>query len=116
MSIPFIDLKAQYKTIEDKVIARINGVLEHGQYIMGPEVTELESKLAEYVGVKHAIGCSSGTDAILLALLALEIGPGDEVIIPNFTFFATSEMVSLIGATPVFVVLMKILITLMLIK
>lgn len=101
--IPFIDLKAQYKTIEDKIKTRINDVLEHGQYIMGPEVRELEQRLAQYVGVKHAIGCSSGTDALLLALMALEVGPGDEVIVPDFSFFATSEVVSLLGATPVFV-------------
>lgn len=101
--IPFIDLKAQYRPIEDKIKSRINAVLEHGQFVMGPEVKELEKNLAEYVGVKHAIGCSSGTDALLLALMALNIGPGDEVIVPDFSFFATSEVVSLLGATPVFV-------------
>jgi UDP-2-acetamido-2-deoxy-ribo-hexuluronate aminotransferase len=101
--IPFIDLKAQYRPIEDKIKSRINTVLEHGQYVMGPEVKELEENLAKYVGVRHAIGCSSGTDALLLALLALDIGPGDEVIVPDFSFFATCEVVSLIGAKPVFV-------------
>lgn len=101
--IPFIDLKAQYKTIEEKIKERINNVLEHGQYVMGPEVRELEEKLAEFVGVKHAIGCSSGTDALLLALMALKVGPGDEVIVPDFSFFATSEVVSLLGAKPIFV-------------
>jgi len=101
--IPFIDLKAQYRTIEDKIKSRINTVLEHGQYIMGPEVKELETKLAEYVGVKHAIGCSSGTDALLIALMALNVGQGDEVIVPDFSFFATSEVVSFLGAKPIFV-------------
>ena len=101
--IPFIDLKTQYRNIEDKIKSRINTVLEHGQYIMGPEVKELEGKLAEYVGVKHAIGCSSGTDALLIALMALNVGPGDEVIVPDFSFFATSEVVSFLGAKPIFV-------------
>jgi UDP-2-acetamido-2-deoxy-ribo-hexuluronate aminotransferase len=103
MSIPFIDLQAQYKPIKDKILARINDILDKGQYIGGPQLKEFEEKYAQYVGVKHAIGCSSGTDALLLALMAFDIGPGDEVIVPDFSFFATSEMVSLLGATPVFV-------------
>jgi UDP-2-acetamido-2-deoxy-ribo-hexuluronate aminotransferase len=101
--IPFIDLKAQYRPIEENIKKRIHDVLEHGQYIMGPEVKELEGILAEYVGVKHCIGNASGTDAIMMALMALGIGQGDEVIVPDFSFFATAEIVALLGATPVFV-------------
>ena len=101
--IPFIDLKAQYKIIEEDVKNRIQNVLDHGQYIMGPEVKELEVSLAKYVGVKHCIGNASGTDALMMALMAMDIGYGDEVIVPDFSFFATAEMVALLGATPVFV-------------
>lgn len=101
--IPFIDLKAQYEAIKPQVQARINQVLEHGQYIMGPEVAELEGKLAAYVGVKHCISASSGTDTLLIAMMALGIGPGDEVITTPFTFIATGEMIALLGAKPVFV-------------
>lgn len=101
--IPFIDLKTQYEAIKPQVQARINQVLEHGQYIMGPEVTELEEKLAAYVGVKHCISASSGTDTLLIAMMALGIGPGDEVITTPFTFIATGEMIALLGAKPVFV-------------
>ena len=99
----FIDLKAQYQRIEEKINARIKTVLEHGKYIMGPEVFELEEKLADYVGVKHCISCANGTDALQLALMAKGIGPGDLVFTPSFTFFATAEVISLVGATPVFV-------------
>ena len=99
----FIDLKSQYRRIKPSVDARIARVLEHGQYVMGPEVTELEQSLARYCGTKHCVAVSSGTDALLVALLALEIRPGDEVITAPFTFFATAEMIALIGARPVFV-------------
>jgi len=99
----FIDLKTQYRRLKPSVDARIHKVLEHGQYVMGPEVVELEKKLAEYVDAKHCIGVASGTDALLIALMALDIGPGDEVITVPFTFFATAEMIALIGARPVFV-------------
>jgi UDP-2-acetamido-2-deoxy-ribo-hexuluronate aminotransferase len=99
----FIDLQAQYRRIEADVDARIKAVLTHGQYIMGPEVAELEDRLAAFVGVKHCIGVSSGTDALLVAMLALGIGPGDEVITTPFTFIATGEMIALIGAIPVYV-------------
>jgi len=99
----FIDLKTQYRRIQPSVDARIHKVLEHGQYIMGPEVTDLEIMLADYVGAKHCIAASSGTDTLLIALMALGIGPGDEVITVPFTFFATGEMIALAGATPVFV-------------
>jgi UDP-2-acetamido-2-deoxy-ribo-hexuluronate aminotransferase len=99
----FIDLQSQYRRIEGDVNARIKAVLDHGQYIMGPEVAELEDHLASAVGVKHCIGVSSGTDALLVAMLALGIGPGDEVITSPFTFIATGEMIALIGAIPVYV-------------
>jgi dTDP-4-amino-4,6-dideoxygalactose transaminase len=99
----FIDLAAQQRRIADTLNARIASVLAHGQYINGPEVRELEATLAGYVGVKHAIGCASGTDALLMALMALDIGPGDAIFTTPFTFVATAEVISLIGATPVFV-------------
>lgn len=101
--IEFIDLKAQYAALKEPINARIQRVLDHGQYIMGPEVKELEDKLAAYVGTKHCISASSGTDTLLIAMLALGIGPGDEVITTPFTFIATGEMIALIGATPIFV-------------
>lgn len=103
MNIPFIDLKTQYQALKPQIQERINAVLEHGRYIMGPEVFELEEKLADYVGVKHCITCSSGTDSLLIAMMALGIEPGDEVITTPFTFIATGEMIALLGATPVFV-------------
>jgi len=99
----FIDLQAQYRQLKEQVDARIQRVLDHGRYILGPEVGELETRLADYVGVKHCIGLSSGTDALLVSLMALEIGPGDEVITTPFTFIATGEMIALIGAKPVFI-------------
>lgn len=103
MSIEFIDLKTQYEQLREPIRARIDAVLEHGQFIMGPEVAELEQRLAEYVGVGHCIAVSSGTDALLVAMMALGIGPGDEVITTPFTFIATAEMIALLGAKPVFV-------------
>lgn len=99
----FIDLKTQYQRLEEKINKRIKTVLEHGQYIMGPEVAELEEKLAAYVGVKHCIGLANGTDALMIAMMALGIQPGDEVITTPFTFIATGEMIALLGAKPVFV-------------
>jgi UDP-2-acetamido-2-deoxy-ribo-hexuluronate aminotransferase len=101
--LPFSDLKAQYAALRDDIHARIARVLEHGQYIMGPEVQELEARLAEIVGVRHCIGVASGTEALLIAMMALGIGPGDEVITTPFTFAATAETIVLLGATPVFV-------------
>lgn len=102
-TIDFIDLKAQQKRIYPELDRRMKAVLDHGHYIMGPEVGELEERLAAYVGVKHCITASSGTDTLLIALMALGIGPGDEVITTPFTFIATGEMIALAGAKPVFV-------------
>jgi UDP-2-acetamido-2-deoxy-ribo-hexuluronate aminotransferase len=99
----FIDLKSQYRLIENDVQARIQRVLEHGQYVMGPEISELETALAAFVGVSHCIGVSSGTDALLAAMMALELGRGDEVITTPFTFIATAEMIALLGVRPIFV-------------
>lgn len=99
----FIDLKAQYGKLKTSIDARIQAVLDHGQYILGPEVAALEAALAARTGAKHCITCSSGTDALLLAMMALQIGPGDEVITSPFTFFATGEMIALLGAVPIFV-------------
>lgn len=99
----FIDLKKQQKRIESAVYRRIQDVLNHGAYIMGPEVFELEEKLAIHAGVKHCVSCSSGTDALLMALLAYGVGPGDAVLTTPFTFVATAEAIALTGATPVFV-------------
>lgn len=99
----FIDLAAQYRHMKRRIDQRIQNVLDHGQYIMGPEVHELEDKLAAYVGVKHCISCANGTDALSLAMMALEIKAGDAVFCPAFTFFATAESIALRGARPVFV-------------
>lgn len=99
----FIDLKTQYAALKDSINARIQAVLDHGQYIMGPEVAELEEKLAIYTGARHCITCASGTEALLIALMALELRPGDEVITTPFTFVATAEVIALLGGIPVFV-------------
>ena len=101
--IDFIDLKAQQNRIKDKIDVGIQNVLTHGQYILGPEVIELEEKLASYVGAKHCITCANGTDALQIALMALGVGVGDEVITPGFTYIATAEAVALLGAKPVYV-------------
>jgi len=100
--IPFIDLKTQYGNIREDVLSGLNAVLESGQFILGREVSELEKQLAAFTGSKYALCCSSGTDALLMALMALDIGPGDAVVTTPFTFFATPETVALRGATPVF--------------
>ena len=99
----FLDLKKQQKLIRENIDLRIKKILEKGIYIMGEEVYELEKKLAKYVGVKNCISCSSGTDALLIPLLAKGIGPGDAVLTTPFTYIATAEVISLLGATPVFV-------------
>ena len=101
--IEFIDLKAQQSRIKAEIDAGIQRVLAHGQYILGPEVAELEEKLAAYVGVKYCITCANGTDALQIALMALGVGVGDEVITPGFTYIATAETVALLGAKPVYV-------------
>ena len=101
--IHFIDLAAQQARIKDKIDAGIQRVLAHGQYILGPEVAELEEKLAAYTGTKHCITCANGTDALQIALMALGIGYGDEVITPGFTYIATAETVALLDAKPVYV-------------
>lgn len=101
--IPFIDLKAQYRALESDIDARIKAVLEHGAFIMGPEVAEMESRLAAFTGAGHCISAASGTEALLIALMALGIGPGDEVITTPFSFIATAEVIVLAGARPVFI-------------
>jgi dTDP-4-amino-4,6-dideoxygalactose transaminase len=99
----FIDLITQKNRIRTSLMQRIEAIVDHGQYIMGPEVLELEKQLATYVGTKHCVSCSSGTDALLMPLMAKGIGPGDAVLTTPFTFVATAEVISLAGATPVFV-------------
>jgi dTDP-4-amino-4,6-dideoxygalactose transaminase len=99
--IPLIDLTAQYRSIKDEIDAAIQGVIESGRFILGEEVTAFESEVAAYLGVRHAVGVASGTDALILALRAAEIGPGMEVIIPDYTFFATAGAVMQVGAKPV---------------
>ena len=99
----FVDLNAQFRAIENEIRAAIERVLEHGLFILGPEVRALEEELADYCGVKHAVTAASGTDALLMALMAWRIGPGDAVIVPPFTFVASAEVVQLLGATTVFV-------------
>ena len=101
--IEFIDLKAQYAALKETIDARIQRVLDHGQYIMGPEVRELEERLESYTGAKHCITVASGTEALLISLMALGIGQGDEVVTTPFTFVATAEVIALLGAIPVFV-------------
>lgn len=99
----FIDLKSQYRRLKTEIDAGIQRVLDHGQYILGPEVAELEEKLAAYTGAKYCISVANGTDALQIAQMALGIGPGDEVITPGFTYIATAETVALLGAKPVYV-------------
>jgi len=101
--IEFVDLKAQQRKILPELERRMKAVLQHGRYIMGPEIQELEEKLAAYVGVKHCIAVASGTDALLVALMALGVGAGDEVVTTPFTFISTGETIALLGAKPVFV-------------
>lgn len=99
----FIDLAAQQERIKDKIQTNIQNVLSHGKYILGPEVDQLEERLADYTGAKYCITCANGTDALQIALMALGIGPGDEVITPGFTYIATAETVALLGAKPVYI-------------
>lgn len=102
MKVPLLDLKAQFNTIRDEVKKKVNEVLESQHFILGKEVQELEKKIADYVGTKHAIGVSSGTDALLIALMAIDLKPGDEVILPTYSFFATAGVVARMNAIPVF--------------
>ena len=101
--IPFIDLQAQRKRLGEPLVRAIQDAVESGQWILGPQVATLEQQLAAFAGVKHAVACANGTDALLLILKAWDIGPGDAVFVPSFTFAATGEVVALAGATPVFV-------------
>lgn len=101
--IAFLDLPKQQTRLKDAIARRVQAVFEHCRFVMGPEVEELEQRLAEFGGAKHAIGVSSGTDALLMVLMGEEIGPGDAVFLPAFTYTATAEVVLLLGATPVFV-------------
>jgi dTDP-4-amino-4,6-dideoxygalactose transaminase len=101
--IEFIDLKAQQRLIRARVDAAIARVLDHGQYIMGPEIFELERQLSHWTGAKHSLSCASGTDALLIAMMAKGLGPGDAVLCPAFTYTATPETIALLGASPVFV-------------
>ncbi len=103
MTIPFIDLKSQYKALKTNIDSRIQKVLDHGAFVNGPEITELENKLAEFTGAKYALTCASGTDALLLPMMALGIGPGDEVITTAFSFIATAETIVLAGAKPIYI-------------
>lgn len=99
----FVDLKTPYRQLQESINFRIQTVLNHGQYVMGPEVIELEERLADYVGIKHCVGVSSGTDALLIALMVSDVGEGDEVITSPFSFISTAEVILLLGAKPVFV-------------
>src|SRR5688572_29501707 len=103
MGVPLLDVNAQNLPLESELRAAFERVLRSGQFIMGPDVPAFEAEVANFVGAQHAIGVSSGTDAILLALMTLGIGPGNEVLCPTFTFFATAGCVARVGATPVFV-------------
>ena len=102
-SVALLDLKRQYETIKDEIIESLKRVCDSGAFVLGPDVKTLEQNLARYSQTEHAIACASGSDALLLALMAVEVGPGDEVLVPSFTFFATASAISRLGATPVFV-------------
>ena len=99
----FFDLHAQLESIKHEIDERIAGVMKHGQFILGPEVTELEERLVEYTGAKYCITCANGTDALQISLMALGVGPGDEVITPAFSYIAAAEATALLGAKPIFV-------------
>src|SRR6056300_1172137 len=101
--IPFFDLAAQQARLKAEIDLNIAKVLAHGKYILGPEVSELEDQLAEYTGAKYCITCANGTDALQIALMAIGVGPGDEIITPSFSYIATAEAAALLGAKPVYV-------------
>src|SRR5439155_18400019 len=103
MKVPLLDLQAQYRPLRDEILAAVTRVCDSQRFIMGPEIDALEGELSRQIGVKHAITVSSGTDAILLALMTLDIKPGDEVITPTYSFFATAGAVDRMGARPVLV-------------
>ncbi len=103
MDISFVDLNQQFRRLEPELRRRFDNVFAHGQYVMGPEIMELERELADFVSVRRVIGCASGTDALLMPLMAYEVGPGDAIFTTPFTFIATAEVIALLGATPVFV-------------
>ena len=103
MTIDFANLQYQYKLYKDEIDQAIHNILDKSNYIMGEEIQELETSLEKFTGSRYAISCSSGTDALLLALMALDIKPGDEIITTPFTFIATAEMIAFIGAVPIFV-------------
>ena len=103
MQVPLLDLRAQYAPLRDRIRAAVDSVLDEQALILGPHVEQFERRLADYCGTRHAVGVSSGTDALLVALMAIGVGPGDEVIVPSFTFFATAGCVSRVGAKPVFI-------------
>ena len=103
MNVPLLDLKAQYATIRDEMREAVDRVLEAQQFIMGPEVAALEKAVADYVGARHGIGMSSGTDALLATLMAYDVGPGDRVIAPAYSFFATAGVIARLHAVPVLV-------------
>ena len=100
MQVPLLDLAAQYAPIRDAVVEAVTRVVDTQKFILGPEVEAFEAEVAAYLGAPHAIGVSSGTDALLVAMMALDLGPGDEVIVPTYSFFATAGCVSRTGATP----------------
>ena len=100
--VPLLELGRPHAELKEQIAAALGRVWESGWFVLGPEVEQLEQNLAAYCGVKHAIGCASGSDALLLSLMAYEVGPGDEVILPSFTFFATASAVTRLGARPVF--------------
>ena len=102
-SVALLDLKRQYETIKDEIADALKRVCDSGAFVLGPEVKSLEQNIAQYSQTEHAVGCASGSDALILTLMAINVGPGDEVLVPSFTFFATASAVSLLGATPVFV-------------
>src|SRR5579859_3766206 len=103
MSVPLLDLKAQYAPLREEILAAMTRVADSQRFIMGPEIDALERELAAQLGVAHAVAVSSGTDALLLALMALDVSAGDEVVVPTYSFFATAGVVTRLGAKPVFV-------------